>query len=259
VETRTAVVLDPEPLWCDAVAGVLTRLEIRVVGLATSAGTARAAIGKAQPDLLVSEISLGAGVDGLAFLAEAQRAKPGLRCVVLSDVNVPERRLSAFRAGARAYVVKTAEPEELASAVRQAFRRSIYFPPPYEEVEAGQAEDPKHDLLTRRELEILELVAAGGQSAQIASRLWVTEQTVKFHLSNIYRKLGVANRTEASRWAFEHGILAGEEPRTSPPLPPDGGVIRSTSDDAPPVAPTRPQRQGRVNLRTRGVRTPDSR
>jgi DNA-binding CsgD family transcriptional regulator len=61
--------------------------------------------------------------------------------------------------------------------------------------------------LTRRELEILKLVAEGDSNAQLAKMLWVTEQTVKFHLSNIYRKLGVSNRTEASRWAQLHGLL----------------------------------------------------
>ena len=61
--------------------------------------------------------------------------------------------------------------------------------------------------LTRRELEILQLVAEGHSNSQLAKMLWVTEQTIKFHLSNIYRKLDVSNRTEASRWAQLHGIL----------------------------------------------------
>ena len=64
--------------------------------------------------------------------------------------------------------------------------------------------------LTRRELEILRLAAEGHSNSQLARMLWVTEQTVKFHLSNIYRKLNVANRTEASRWAQRNGILAAE-------------------------------------------------
>ena len=62
-------------------------------------------------------------------------------------------------------------------------------------------------LLTRREREILQLAAAGRSNAELARRLWVTEQTVKFHLSNVYRKLNVSNRTEASRWAQLHGLL----------------------------------------------------
>ena len=70
-------------------------------------------------------------------------------------------------------------------------------------------------MLTRREREILALATEGKSNAAIARELWVTEQTVKFHLSNIYRKLGVPNRTAASRWAHEHGI------ETAAPLPED--------------------------------------
>ena len=77
----------------------------------------------------------------------------------------------------------------------------------------GGAAASRHSL-TRRELEILQLVAEGHSNSQLARMLWVTEQTVKFHLSNIYRKLSVSNRTEASRWAQFHGLL----PATRPPL-----------------------------------------
>ena len=70
---------------------------------------------------------------------------------------------------------------------------------------AGEEEE-KADL-TRREREILALVAEGHSNRELARMLWVTEQTVKFHLSNVYRKLDVANRTEASRWAHRHGLV----------------------------------------------------
>ncbi len=75
---------------------------------------------------------------------------------------------------------------------------------------AQSAHVPTDDLpdLTRRELEILQLVAEGHSNTQLAKMLWVTEQTVKFHLSNVYRKLDVANRTEASRWAQLNGLLS---------------------------------------------------
>jgi DNA-binding CsgD family transcriptional regulator len=68
------------------------------------------------------------------------------------------------------------------------------------------------NVLTRREVEILRLVAEGHSNSTLAKMLWVTEQTVKFHLANIYRKLNVANRTEASRWAHLNGMLAASIP-----------------------------------------------
>ena len=74
-----------------------------------------------------------------------------------------------------------------------------------------RAAQPKgHVRLTPRELEIVWVAADGGTNAEIARRLWVTEQTIKFHLSNIYRKLGVSNRTEMSRYAQLHGLLTDE-------------------------------------------------
>ena len=66
--------------------------------------------------------------------------------------------------------------------------------------------------MTKRERQILCLVAEGHSNAQLAAMLWVTEQTVKFHLSNVYRKIDVANRTEAARWAQLHGLLTGSDP-----------------------------------------------
>ncbi len=75
---------------------------------------------------------------------------------------------------------------------------------------AAPAADDDSVILTRRELEILRLVAEGRSNAQLAKMLWVTEQTVKFHLSNVFRKLQVSNRTEASRWAQLRGLLPAD-------------------------------------------------
>ena len=96
------------------------------------------------------------------------------------------------------------------AAIRQTFELSIYLARPAPVAPAEPAEralPPDAPRLTRRELEILRLAADGHSNAQLARMLWVTEQTVKFHLSNIYRKLDVSNRTEASRWAQRHGLL----------------------------------------------------
>ena len=78
------------------------------------------------------------------------------------------------------------------------------------------SQDSPQRLITERELEILQYVAEGLSNSQIGKQLWVTEQTVKFHLSNIYRKLGVSNRTEASRYALRHGLVRSDD--TSPAL-----------------------------------------
>ena len=135
---------------------------------------------------------------------------------MLSRHHDPAHIDAALAAGAAAYIVKTAHPDDVASAVRQAFDHSVYLPggplavgePLAPEAQPARAARPGG--LTRRELEILRLVAEGHSNSQLARMLWVTEQTVKFHLSNVYRKLGVANRTEASRWAQVNGLLDDE-------------------------------------------------
>jgi DNA-binding NarL/FixJ family response regulator len=165
---------------------------------------------KHSSDLLITELESPPGdLSGLVLIERARAAQPGVRPIVLSMHTDPQVIDAALVAGASAYVVKTAHPEDLASAVRQAFSHSVYLAG-RRAAEPTAAEKPKVDDspgLTRRELEILRLVAEGHSNAQLARMLWVTEQTVKFHLSNIYRKLDVANRTEASRWAQRNGLL----------------------------------------------------
>jgi DNA-binding NarL/FixJ family response regulator len=145
-------------------------------------------------------------------LRRATALEPALRAVVLSAHHDTRYIDGALAAGAAAYVVKTAHPDDVASAVRQAFDHSVYFA----DSDAAPGTSVREDRpggLTRRELEILTLVAEGHSNAQLAKMLWVTEQTVKFHLSNVYRKLHVSNRTEASRWAQLNGLL-GDDTRT---------------------------------------------
>jgi DNA-binding NarL/FixJ family response regulator len=208
-------------MWLDAVELVLQRIAIRVVGKTTSTSKALALVEEHRPDLLITELEgVNGELSGLALIERSRAAVPSLRPIVLSMHQDSQMIDAALVAGASAYVVKTAHPEDLASAVRQAFSHSVYLagrrtlvPAPVEPQTAA-AEEPG---LTRRELEILRLVAEGHSNAQLARMLWVTEQTVKFHLSNIYRKLEVANRTEASRWAQVHGLLDGRGSTVSEP------------------------------------------
>jgi len=186
---------------------LVAQQSIIVVGRSTNNDEAVALVEALRPDLLVAGLD-AENNEELSCVTRAREAHPGLRLVVVADSGDEEAVIRAFMAGASAYCVKTAEQDDLASAIRQMFERSIYLdggitartqPTPDKDAAARE--------LTRRELEILRLVAEGHSNSQLAQMLWVTEQTVKFHLSNIYRKLDVANRTEASRWAQLHGLL----------------------------------------------------
>lgn len=219
IGARTAVVLDEHPLWLEAIERLLARVGLTVVGKTTLVENALALIDEHRPDVLITELEFAAReVDALGHLRRAREVHPGLKVIVLSANDSPQRIEMALDAGATVYCVKKAEPDDLASAIRQTLDPSIYFAgAPRGSAAPEPAPEPRGDLpdLTRRELEILKLVAEGHSNSQLAQMLWVTEQTVKFHLSNIYRKLHVANRTEASRWAQLHGLLPAAEPRSA--------------------------------------------
>ena len=212
-ENRSAVLLDHQPLWLEAVELVLGRIDVRVAGKATEPKQALELIGACRPDVFVTGIEMGdAEMDGIECIVHARELVPSLRAVVLSAHTETEYIDKALDAGAVAYVVKSAHPDDLASVIRQAFQHSIYFAgsrpaaATSDRLAATTESDEVSDL-TRREREILQLVAEGHSNAKLAKMLWVTEQTVKFHLSNVYRKLDVSNRTEAARWAQLNGLL----------------------------------------------------
>jgi DNA-binding NarL/FixJ family response regulator len=217
VREHTAVLVDEHPLWLDAVEQVLSSVPVEVVGKSTSLDEARQLTEELKPDLVVMETSMSSEEKtGLAWLAEMRGQFPDVAVIVLSTSDNADDIGSALSLGAVAYVVKKAHPDDLAVAVRQVYEHSIYLPRVVDGNAEVSVEEPiNHSDLTRREVEILRLVSEGLSNAELAKMLWVTEQTVKFHLSNIYRKLGVANRTEASRWAQLNGLLPAEPLRAS--------------------------------------------
>ncbi len=211
---RSAVLMEPHPLCHTAIAGLLARFDIEVVGATTSAGAAYALLQEHKPDLLVAELDLPEGRDeGLRVLSLGRQADPKLAVIVLSSTDDPTLIDAAFERGASAYVLKTSEPDVIATAIRQSFEPSLYFARPNEKQAVTATVELLEPKLTRRELEILKLVSEGRSNRQVAELLWVTDQTVKFHLANVYRKLGVRSRFDAARWALEHGVLdaAAEE------------------------------------------------
>jgi DNA-binding NarL/FixJ family response regulator len=213
---RTAVLLDPHPLWLDALESILGSIDVTVAGRTTSPERALELVEEEQPDILICETeTLNGGMSGSALIRACRERLSTLRVIVLGASRDHSDIDAAFDAGALAYAVKTADPGDVAATVRQTFDHTIFLartastngatPGPLPPVTADEEEE--HVGLTRREREILALVAEGHSNRELARMLWVTEQTVKFHLSNIYRKLDVANRTEASRWAHRHGLV----------------------------------------------------
>jgi DNA-binding NarL/FixJ family response regulator len=209
-----AVLLDPHPIWLDAIEIVLERVGVGAVAKTTSGAQAIELVEELQPRLLTLEIDSQPGEpDGIAVLRRARVAAVNLRAIVLSRIHETRFVDAALAAGASAYLVKTAHPDDVAAAVRQAFDQSVSAPATSVSNGGAARRRTARNLpggLTRRELQILKLAAEGHSNVVLARMLWVTEQTVKFHLSNVYRKLGVTNRTEAARWAQVNGLLGDE-------------------------------------------------
>jgi len=211
--SRTTLLVDEHPLWLDTIQQVVQPMRVRVLGKATRSSSALAFLSDSAPDLLITGIRMPEGeMDGISLVREALQLAPSMKAIVLSMYEDRAHVEAAFAAGAAAYVLKSANPDDLRSAIRQAFEPSLFLASDFMHGAPEPAEKGPVDAgLTRREVEILQLVAEGYSNAQLAKMLWVTEQTVKFHLSNIYRKLGVANRTEASRWAQLNGLLTTDQ------------------------------------------------
>jgi DNA-binding NarL/FixJ family response regulator len=178
-----------------------------VVGEAVNGGQVLPLVRRLKPDLVLLDLRMPQ-MDGLTCLTKIHKEFPEMKVAMLSVSQDPELIQTALKRGANAYIVKSIDPDDLAGALRQALEGNVF-------TTAGITEDPgeraaKDAGLTDRELGIIRAVARGLSNEAISKELWVAEQTVKFHLTNIYRKLGVTNRTEAARYAFEQGLVEPE-------------------------------------------------
>jgi len=178
-----------------------------VVGEAVNGSQVLPLVRRLKPDLVLLDLRMPQ-MDGLTCLTKIRKEFPEMKVAMLSVSQDPELIQTALKRGANAYIVKSIDPDDLAGALRQALEGNVF-------TTAGITEDPgeraaKDAGLTERELGIIRAVARGLSNEAISKELWVAEQTVKFHLTNIYRKLGVTNRTEAARYAFEQGLVEPE-------------------------------------------------
>ena len=166
---------------------------IEIVATANDGRQVVPLITRTNPDIVLLDMRMPE-MDGLTCLERIRKQHPQVKVVMLSAFDDHERVRAALKRGASAYIVKTVNPLDLPTALRQVVQPTIYFGlPPQEDDPAAAAG------LTERETAMLRALARGLSNAAISREFWVTEQTVKFHLKNIYRSVGVKNRTEATR------------------------------------------------------------
>jgi DNA-binding NarL/FixJ family response regulator len=203
------VLLDEQPIWLNALGRIVARALVPV-GSVTSPREALRLLDAERPELFVASIDIeSAELDGLECVRHARARAPELLIIALSARENAFRRSAATAAGADVFVPKTVSEEQLLESVSDCLARGP-------EQRSSRAREPKGEAggppaaseLTPRELEILHLVSRGYTNMEIAKQLWVTKWTVKFHLVNAYRKLGVSNRTQAARYVFDRGLTS---------------------------------------------------
>lgn len=180
----------------------------QVVGFIDGRTPAGQSLAELRPDVIVVD-DMQLPEHAIARLREASEHVPDSKRLLLT-VRMDEEWLGqAFDAGADGVVSKTVHPVSLGTLLREISHGHVV-----QRFRPAKAATVREDCpLTEREKEILALTAEGFTNQRIARQLWVTEQTVKFHLSNTYRKLGVANRTEATRYAYMHDLVAAPSER----------------------------------------------
>jgi DNA-binding NarL/FixJ family response regulator len=200
------LIADDHPL---IIAGIRRTIEdlddMEVVGEAHSGPELLKLIERRLPDLVLMDLRMP-GVTGVEMIERIRQRWPDIKPIVLSACDDRPTIDAALNAGASAYVLKSAHAVDIASVLRQASSGAVFHAPTYAPTAAAGSDEPGLPPLTERERSILAAVASGMTTAAISRDLWISEHTIKFHLTNIYRKLGVANRAGAVRYALEHGI-----------------------------------------------------
>jgi DNA-binding NarL/FixJ family response regulator len=197
---------DDHQLMLEGIRGALQREEdIEVVGEATSGAQVLALLGHTSADVVLLDLRLP-DVDGFACLESIRKRHPGVKVIMLSVIADPDEVSAALDQGASAYIVKTIDKNDLAAAIRTTLSGAFFCTGGMRGTNGRNTDTGD---LTLRQVEILRAVARGLSNRAIARELWLSDQTVKFHLHNIYRTLGVTNRTEAAKYAFDHGLAPG--------------------------------------------------
>ena len=204
--TIRVVLAEDHALMRDAVKLVFEEVEdVELVGEVANGHELLPLLKRVEADFVLLDVQLP-GLDGLGCLEALAEHHPQLKVAMLSAVEDTQVIESAFRRGAHGYILKSVNPFDLPAAIRQIVDASVI----HRSLDARDDAAPasRSGGLSEKEVAVLVELCHGRTNKQIATQLWLSEQTVKFHLRNIYRKLGIKSRTEALRYAYEHDLAA---------------------------------------------------
>jgi NarL family two-component system response regulator LiaR len=204
------LLVDDHPIVREGLRTYLATVEgIEVVGEAQDGIEASRLVDELDPDIVLMDLAMP-NMDGIEATRFITQANDRVKVIALTSFATDDKVFPAIRAGAAGYLLKEAEPAEVAEAIRKAARGEPILAPAVaerlmREVAASVPTAHRSDL-TVRELEVLRLIAAGRSNREISDDLGVAEKTVKTHVSNILSKLQLSDRTQAAVYAVQHGL-----------------------------------------------------
>jgi DNA-binding NarL/FixJ family response regulator len=185
---------------------------LEIVGEAADGMQAVEEARRSNPDVILMDLVMPK-LDGVGAMRQLRSERPECRVIVLTSFLDDKPLLPAIQAGAAGYLLKNAEPAQLARAVREAYEGRAMIDPSvaarlvHALSDGRPAAAPPREQLTRREYEVLELIAGGRSNKRIALELGISEKTVKTHVGHLLAKLGVSDRTQAAMLAVRHGLV----------------------------------------------------
>ncbi len=203
------LIADDHPVVRDGLSAILsTQPDFLVVAGAPDGEQALRLALEVQPDVMLLDLEMP-GMDGVEVMRRVRQANPDIQAIVFTAFDTDERILSAVKAGAMGYLLKGAPREEIFRAVRIVSQGGSLLQPLVVSrlLQQAAGTSPPAPELTRREAEVLDLLAQGKTNKEIAHRLVVSERTVKFHVSSLLKKLGAGNRTEVVSLAAQSGLI----------------------------------------------------
>lgn len=216
-DSITALLADDHTIVRQGVRALLeTQADIQIVGEASSGAEAVDLCIETAPDVVLMDL-LMPGMNGVEATRQIKQVSPRTQVIVLTSYHEDEHVLPALRAGALSYLLKDTSPADLLDAVRKAARGETSMSPrvasqlmlALQDGQSASQEDP-FSALSKRELEVLHLIAEGLSNAAIGEKLFISEKTVKSHVGNILSKLHLADRTQAAVMAWRTGLLKPE-------------------------------------------------